>query len=87
MRFLGAVLAAVTLIVAPVDTSPAAHAADHHTIILTLIRHGESTANATGFIDTTVPGPDITPLGDMHRPSPWQINSAPTGMTGSTPQR
>lgn len=64
MRFLGALPAAVTLIVAPVDTSPAAHAADHHTIILTLIRHGESTANATGFIDTTVPGPDITPLGD-----------------------
>ena len=48
---------------------------DHHTIILTLIRHGESAANATGFIDTTVPGPDITHWA-MHRPSPWQINSA-----------
>lgn len=32
--------------------------------MLTLIRHGESTANAAGVIDTSVPGPDITPLGE-----------------------
>jgi broad specificity phosphatase PhoE len=63
-RLLGAALTAVTLVVAPVGTSPAAHAADHHTIILTFVRHAQSEANAAGVIDTFVPGPDITPLGD-----------------------
>lgn len=62
-RLLGAVLAAVTLVVVPGGASPAAHAADHHTIVLTFIRHAQSEANAAGIIDTTVPGPDITPLG------------------------
>jgi broad specificity phosphatase PhoE len=62
-RLLGAVLAAVTLVVAPGGASPAAHAADHHTIVLTFIRHAQSEANAAGIIDTTVPGPDLTPLG------------------------
>jgi len=61
-RLLGAMLAAVTL-VAPVGTFPAAHAADHHTIVLTFIRHAQSAANAAGVIDTSVPGPDITALG------------------------
>ena len=36
----------------------------HHTIILTFIRHVESTANATDIIDTSTPGPDITGLGE-----------------------
>jgi broad specificity phosphatase PhoE len=64
-RLLGVVLAAVALVVAaPVGTSPAAHAADHHTIVLTFIRHAQSGANAAGIIDTSVPGPDITALGD-----------------------
>jgi broad specificity phosphatase PhoE len=42
---------------------PVAHAVDHHTIVLTFIRHAQSAANAAGVIDTTVPGPDITPFG------------------------
>ena len=46
-RLLGAMLAAVTL-VAPVGTLPAAHAADHHTIVLIFIRHAQSAANAAG---------------------------------------
>jgi len=63
-RLLGMVLAAVTLVAAPVGPSLVAHAADHHTIILSLIRHAQSAANAAGVIDTSVPGPDITALGD-----------------------
>jgi broad specificity phosphatase PhoE len=60
----GALLVAITATLATLGPSPIANAADHHTIILTLIRHGESTANANGVIDTSVPGPDITPIGD-----------------------
>jgi broad specificity phosphatase PhoE len=62
-RLLGAVLTAITLVVAQGGAAPAAHAADHHAIVLTFIRHAQSEANAAGIIDTTVPGPDITPLG------------------------
>jgi len=62
-RLLGALLAAATLLVAPVHVPPAAHAADHHTIVLTFIRHAQSGANAAGVIDSSVPGPDITPFG------------------------
>jgi broad specificity phosphatase PhoE len=61
---LAALLAAAMVILGPVGGSPIAHAVGRHTIVLTLIRHGESTANAEGVIDTSVPGPDITPLGD-----------------------
>src|SRR5271165_1379689 len=62
-RLVGAVLAAVTFVVAPLAASPAAHAADRHTIVLTFVRHAQSGANAAGVIDTSVPGPDITAAG------------------------
>jgi broad specificity phosphatase PhoE len=62
-RLFAAMLTALTLLVAPVHISPAAHAADHHTIVLTLVRHAQSEANAARVIDTAVPGPNITPLG------------------------
>lgn len=35
------------------------------TITLTLIRHAESEANAAGIIDTSVPGPPLTALGQQ----------------------
>lgn len=35
-----------------------------HAITLTWVRHAQSTANATGIIDTSVPGPGLTALGD-----------------------
>jgi broad specificity phosphatase PhoE len=56
-------LTALTLLVAPVHVPPVARAADHHAIVLTFIRHAQSAANAAGVIDTSVPGPDITPFG------------------------
>jgi len=63
-RLLARMLAAFTLTITPVTPCPLAHGADHHNIVLTFIRHAESEANAAGIIDTTVPGPNITPLGD-----------------------
>lgn len=63
-RSLGAALTVLTLAVTTIGACPAARAADHHTIILTLVRHAQSAANAAEIIDTSVPGPDITPLGD-----------------------
>jgi broad specificity phosphatase PhoE len=38
------------------DASPA-------TITITLMRHAESAGNASGFIDTSTPGPELTPKG------------------------
>lgn len=35
-----------------------------HAMTLTWVRHAQSTANATGIIDTSVPGPGLTALGD-----------------------
>ena len=58
-----AVLVTVVLIVASVAAGPAAHAAGH-TMIVTFIRHGQSTANAAGIVDTLVPGPDLTAMGE-----------------------
>jgi broad specificity phosphatase PhoE len=63
MRWLGAALTAVMLVISPVHALPAAHATTEHNIVVTFVRHGQSTANAAHVIDTTVPGPDITPLG------------------------
>ena len=40
-----------------------ARAAGPHTITLTLVRHAQSQGNASGSIDTSVPGPDLTPKG------------------------
>ncbi|WP_233608401.1 histidine phosphatase family protein [Nocardia stercoris] len=32
-------------------------------MVITLVRHAESLGNVSGLIDTTVPGPDLSPLG------------------------
>lgn len=34
------------------------------TITLTFVRHAQSQGNASGFIDTSTPGPSLTPLGE-----------------------
>jgi hypothetical protein len=34
-----------------------------HAITLTFIRHGQSAGNASGLVDTSVPGPGLTALG------------------------
>jgi len=46
-RLLGTVLAAITLFAAPVSTPATARAADDHTIVLTFVRHAQSTRART----------------------------------------
>jgi broad specificity phosphatase PhoE len=40
-----------------------ARAADPHDITLTLVRHAQSAGNASGLIDTSTPGPELTVKG------------------------
>ena len=40
-----------------------ARAAGSRTITLTLVRHAQSAANASGLIDTSAPGPELSPRG------------------------
>jgi broad specificity phosphatase PhoE len=40
-----------------------ARAAGPHNITLTLVRHAQSAANASGIIDTSTPGPELSPRG------------------------
>ncbi|MCV7412636.1 phosphoglycerate mutase [Mycobacterium florentinum] len=54
---------AVALIAALAASWAPAHAAGNRTITLTLVRHAQSAANASGLIDTTVPGPELSPRG------------------------
>ncbi|MYR06931.1 histidine phosphatase family protein [Gordonia sp. SID5947] len=59
--FFAVVIAALTmvgLVAAPVQAAPTARE-----MTLTFVRHGESEGNASGKIDTTTPGPDLTDLG------------------------
>ena len=35
-----------------------------HAVTMTWVRHAQSTANAAGIVDTSVPGPGLTALGD-----------------------
>jgi len=55
------VVAAVVAVLAA--SCGSARAAGPHTITLTLVRHAQSAANASGLIDTSTPGPELTPKG------------------------
>ena len=57
-QFLKILLAALTAAVLFLATALPASA-----LTVTLVRHGESEGNASGIIDTSVPGPHLTPLG------------------------
>jgi broad specificity phosphatase PhoE len=54
---LTALLLAAALAAAPASASP--------DITITFVRHGESQGNVSGAIDTTVPGPPLTPKGEQ----------------------
>jgi broad specificity phosphatase PhoE len=54
----------VTLLLVPMIAPPAA-SAESRDITITFVRHGESEGNASGFIDTSVPGPSLTPKGEQ----------------------
>lgn len=53
------VAAGVALVVTPCS----ANAAAPHNITLTLVRHAQSAGNASGLIDTSSPGPELTAKG------------------------
>src|SRR5258707_8390991 len=55
-------VAVVVVAVLAAGCAPA-RAVDQHTITLTLVRHGQSAGNASGLIDTSTPGPELTPKG------------------------
>jgi broad specificity phosphatase PhoE len=52
-----ALLLAATAAVAPASAAPV--------ITITFVRHAESQGNASGLIDTSVPGPSLTPKGEQ----------------------
>jgi broad specificity phosphatase PhoE len=61
LRVLGAFCAlifATTLLAIPASAAP-------DDITITFVRHGESAGNASGAIDTSVPGPTLTPKGEQ----------------------
>jgi hypothetical protein len=55
--------AAIVLVVVLAAGCGSARATGPRTITLTLVRHGQSAANASGLIDTSVPGPELTARG------------------------
>jgi len=55
--------AAIFLVVVLAAGCGSARATGPRTITLTLVRHGQSAANASGLIDTSVPGPELTARG------------------------
>ncbi len=55
-------VAVVAVALPAVDCGPA-RAAGPRTITLTLVRHAQSAGNASGLIDTSTPGPELTPRG------------------------
>jgi broad specificity phosphatase PhoE len=62
-RTLVAILAAP--MVAVLLASCSSSTPSERTITLTFIRHGQSEGNANGIIDTSVPGPSLTPTGEQ----------------------
>ena len=62
-RTLVAILAA--LMAAVLLASCSSSTPNERTITLTFIRHAESEGNASGIIDTSVPGPSLTPTGEQ----------------------
>jgi len=55
-------VAVVVIAVLAAGCAPA-RAAGPHTITLTLVRHAQSAGNASGLIDTSTPGPELTAKG------------------------
>jgi broad specificity phosphatase PhoE len=59
-KYFGTALAALLLVFAVAIPASAAEL-----MRITFVRHGESTGNASGLIDTTTPGPVLTPKGQQ----------------------
>jgi broad specificity phosphatase PhoE len=57
-RFVAAIVVAALVV-----SCGSARATSPRTVTLTLVRHGQSTANASGLVDTSTPGPELTARG------------------------
>ena len=57
LAVVAALLLAASVSVAPASAAPV--------ITITFVRHAESEGNASGLIDTSVPGPSLTPRGEQ----------------------
>lgn len=65
-----ALLLAATVAPAPASAAPV--------ITITLVRHAESQGNASGIIDTSVPGPSLTPKGEQQaKDAAIQLSQSP----------
>lgn len=56
-------VAMIAVVPAGFGVMPTAAAGGYRTITLTLVRHAQSAGNASGFIDTSTPGPALTEKG------------------------
>lgn len=54
---------AIVLGAVPYVACAPAHGSSSHDITLTFVRHAQSAGNASGLIDTSTPGPELTPEG------------------------
>lgn len=79
---------AITALVAGVFviTAPSASASPEDVMTITFVRHGESAGNASGTIDTSVPGPTLTFEGDQQAKAvaDWLSRTGPDGVYAST---
>ncbi len=70
-RFVAAIVVAVLA-----AGCASARAAGPHNITLTLVRHGQSTGNTSGLIDTSTPGPELTARGWCQATlAGWQLSA------------
>ena len=60
---LGIPFAIATIVALVTAGCGSVHAAGPHNITLTLVRHAQSAGNASGLIDTSTPGPELTAKG------------------------
>src|ERR1700733_6383917 len=60
---LGIPFAIATIVALVTAGCGSVHAAGPHNITVTLVRHAQSAGNASGFIDTSTPGPELTAKG------------------------
>ena len=62
-RVRGQTLCVVAALVMAMLLAPVAAAGGYRSITLTFVRHAQSAGNASGLIDTSTPGPELTDLG------------------------
>jgi broad specificity phosphatase PhoE len=77
MTILRRTLAVVVALVLAATVAPAPASAAP-VITITFVRHAESQGNASGLIDTSVPGPSLTPKGEQQaKDAAVQLSQAP----------